>query len=301
MGLLIADLSYPPIPIWEIGPLRLSLHGLFAAVGFLGGAWLMLREVRRRGFDYEKAASMLTWALVGAVLGMRLFTVPAHWTDPGYGWSDVVDLAGDYSILGGMAGGIGAAVLRARMLGLPVLALFDMAALGLALGTIVGRLGDIAIVEHLGSRTSFFLGYRLEPDYDVSPQHDLLERLCSQDGLCGPWHHTALYDMLGAAVLLGVLFWLRRHWTGRRYGQMFALWVIWYGLQRFAIDFARLGAAEDGTVADSVMGPFTGSQWGALAGALAGVGLMWWLRNAEQVSPAGDEARGAVMDSAAEG
>jgi len=260
---IFSSISYRPIPIWEIGPLRLSLHGLFAAVGFLGGALLMLREVRRRGFDYEKAASMLSWALVGAVVGMRLFTIPAHWTDPGYGFSDVIDLAGDYSILGGMAGGIGAAILRARLLNLPVFALFDMASLGLALGTVIGRLGDISIVEHLGSPTSFFLGYRLKPGYDVAPQHDALERLCNIDGICGPYHHTALYDLLGAAVLLGLLFWLRRHWVSRRYGQMFALWVIWYGLQRFSIDFTRLGAARDGSVADSIMGPFTGSQWGA--------------------------------------
>ena len=48
----------------------------------------------------------------------------------------------------------------------------DMATPGLAIGAVVGRVGDLAIVEHLGGQTSFFLGYELKPGYDVSPQHD---------------------------------------------------------------------------------------------------------------------------------
>ena len=56
----------------------MSLHGLMAGVGFVVGAILMLREARRRGFDEVKITSVLTWALVGSILGARLFTVPAH-------------------------------------------------------------------------------------------------------------------------------------------------------------------------------------------------------------------------------
>ena len=49
----MAAITYPPIPIFELGPLNLSLHGLFAGLGFVGGAILMIREVRRRGFDAD--------------------------------------------------------------------------------------------------------------------------------------------------------------------------------------------------------------------------------------------------------
>jgi phosphatidylglycerol:prolipoprotein diacylglycerol transferase len=292
---VFAAISYPPIPIVELGPLRLSLHGLFAGVGFVAGAALMIREVRRRGFDAENVMSVLTWALVAAIVGARLFTVPAHVFDAGYGLSDAFSISGDYSILGGYAGGIIGGVLRMRMLGMAVLPLLDAAAPGLAIGAVVGRIGDLAIVEHLGSPTSFFLGYQLKPGYDISPQHTALEQLCNLDGVCGPYHHTALYDMIGAAVLLGVILYLIPRWGGRHYGQLFALWAMWYGFQRFLIDFTRLGAARSGTVADSVMGPFTGSQWGALAAGLGATALFWWLRRrAPVVSAAQDVAYGAV-------
>jgi prolipoprotein diacylglyceryltransferase len=305
---VIQAISYPPIPIFELGPLQLSLHGLFAGLGFVAGAALMVREARKRGFDDEKVMSILTWALVASMLGARLFTVPAHMFDAGYGLSDAISLTGDYSIIGGYAGGVIVGFWRMRMLGADVAAHMDMAAAGLAIGAVVGRIGDVAIVEHLGSQTSFFLGYELQPGYDVSPQHDVLEQLCQVDQICGPWHHTGLYDMIGAAVLLGVIVYLSRVWSGRRYGQLFAFWAIWYGFQRFLIDFTRLGAARDGvtrpngevveTIADSVMGPFTGSQWGGLVIAVGAFVLFLRLRRTAQVvTHEGDIVRGATEEA----
>jgi prolipoprotein diacylglyceryltransferase len=259
----------------------------------------MLRGVRDRRFDQEAVQSVLTWALVAALLGARLFTVPAHLGDAGYGFGDVVGLAGDYSILGGYAGGVIGGVLRLRMLHMNVPVHLDFAAAGMAIGAVVGRIGDLALVEHLGSPTSFFLGFTVKPGYDLAPQHRALECTVESavDGVCGTFHHTALYDMLGAIVLLGVLIWLGRAWTRRRYGQLFGVWAVWYGLQRFLIDFTRLDAAEEtgrSVIADSVIGPFTGSQWGALITAALGAGLVWWARaKMPVVSPDTDLTLGA--------
>ena len=48
---MLAAISYPPIPIWDLGPINFSLHGVFAALGFLAGAIVATREMRKRGFD----------------------------------------------------------------------------------------------------------------------------------------------------------------------------------------------------------------------------------------------------------
>lgn len=299
-------ITYPPIPIFELGPLNLSLHGLFAGLGFVAGAILMIREVRRRGFDAEGTTSVLTWALVASILGARFFTVPAHIGDPGYGLDDIFNIAGDFSILGGYAGGIIGGLIRFRMLNMPPLPYLDAAAAGLAIGAVVGRIGDVAIVEHLGSPTNFFLGFLLKPGYEPSPQHSTLQDLCDAGTFCGPYHHTGLYDMIGAAVLLGVIYWLARNWKTRRYGQLFSFWIVWYGLQRFFIDFTRLDAARDGIVlpdgrvvdgviADGVMGPFTGSQWGGLLAALLGGALLVYFgRRNRVVNESNDRWYGAV-------
>ncbi len=223
--MLLAIISYPPVPLVAVGPLNLSLHGVFAAIGFAAGAWIATRDVRRSGLDVAGYTSALTWGLIGALLGARLFTVPAQIMEEGFSWS-AFGIVGNYSILGGFAGGILAGWWRMRMLKLEVLPLLDASSFGLALGTIVGRIGDLAIVEHLGSRTDFFLGYAVRAGYDLAPQHDALEctgpigSICLDPatGLPAVYHHAALYDMLGAILLFAVLLVLRTRWRNRAAG-----------------------------------------------------------------------------------
>lgn len=287
---MFASISYPPIPIFEIGPIRLSLHGVMAGVGFIAGAWLMMREARRRGFDVDKITSVLTWALVGSIVGARALTIPAHLDE---GLAAALDPFSTYSIMGGFAGGILVGWWRMRRLGLHVLSHMDMASFGLALGTVVGRIGDLFIVEHLGARTSFFLGYELKPGYDVAPQHNALERLCETTGDCGPYHHAGLYDLLGAALLLGLLYLVARNWPRLRYGVLFLGWMGWYGVQRFLIDFTRNTELPG---ADATLGPLTWNQWSGLTVGLLALLTVIWIVRAEKmpiVSPEQDAVYGA--------
>lgn len=298
---MLATISYPPIPIFELGPLRLSLHGLMAGVGFVAGAWLMLREAERRGFDREKITSVLTWGLVGSIIGARVFTIPAHLDE---GLLNALEPFSFFSIMGGFAGGILAGGWRMRKLGLNVLAHMDLAAPGLALGTVVGRIGDLFIVEHLGGRTDFFLGFLVKPGYDLAPQHTALERLCDGGVTCGPYHFSALYDLLGALVLLGVLFLVARNWGRLRYGVLFISWMGWYGLQRFLIDFTRntdFGSDTAAASADATLGPFTWNQWTGLTVGVLAVSAVIWISRAKKtplISAEQDEAYGASVAAA---
>lgn len=285
-------ISYPPIPIWDIGPFQFSLHGLFAAVGFVAGAWLATRELRRRGYDTLKYQSALMWGLVGALLGARYLTAPAAILDGTPLSAALNPLSGSFSILGGFAGGIIGGVWRMRQLGMRVWPTLDMSAFGLALGTVVGRIGDLAIVEHLGRPTDLPFGYGIKPGYDVAPQHDALECTAATvgpDELCGVYHHTAAYDMIGAAILLGFLYLVYRRYR-LRYGQLFSIWVIWYGLQRFALDYLRIG------MGDAEIGPFTWNQVSGLAAGMGGIALFWYLgRRQPPVSRDEDVEHGAEL------
>lgn len=292
---MLAVISYPPIPIWDAGPLNLSLHGVFAALGFAAGAYLATKQLGKRGFDTLKYQSALTWGLVGALIGARYLTTPAAIL----GGTPILDalapLGGNFSIMGGFVGGIVGGAWRMKMVGLPIWPTLDVSAFGLALGTIVGRIGDLVIVEHLGRATTAWFGYGIKPGYDVAPQHDALEcttQTVGIDGFCGVYHHVALYDMLGAVVLIGVLFYVYRNFK-LHYGQLFWLWVVWYGAQRFLLDFLRFG------MGDAELGPFTWNQLSGLAAAI-GAAFIFWLVGRRQpvVSSEEDASRGAELEEA---
>ena len=283
-----AVISWPPIPIFELGPLNLSLHGLFAALGFLAGAVLATKLAVRWGYDEVKIQSTLTWGLVGAILGARYFTAPAQIIGGADLLSALNPVSGNFSILGGMAGGILAGYYRIRKLELSFWETSDFWALGLAIGTIVGRIGDIALVEHLGRESDFLLAFGLKPGYEPAPQHTSIQAACDASAtavgdVCASYHFSALYDMIGATILLAILAGMYRLWKARKVGQMFGFWVIWYGVQRFVIDFTRLvPEGEAGArAADAHIGAFTYSQWSGLGAALLGLGLILWFQRNE--------------------
>jgi len=290
---MLAVVSYPPIPIVDVGPLQFSLHGVFAAVGFLAGAWLASRELGKRGFDTQRYQSVLTWGLVGALIGARYLTTPAAIID-GASIADALNpISGNFSIMGGFVGGVVAGLIRMRQVGLSIWPTLDVSSFGLALGTVVGRIGDLAIVEHLGRATTVAWGYGIKPGYDLAPQHDSLECVAAEvgpDGFCGVFHHVPAYDMIGAGLLLAFLFLAYRRFR-LHYGQLFSLWIIWYGLQRFVLDSLRLG------MGDAEIGALTWNQLSGLAAGLGAIALFMYLEKSQaRVSPEKDQARGALIE-----
>lgn len=228
----LAAISYDPIVHVKIGPLNISPHGVGIAVGFLAGAFLMLPAARRRGIDDDTVFSLLTRAAVGSIIGARLAYVINHASDYESPLEVLQVWKGGISLLGGFTGAILLAIPHMRSRGLSFWKVMDAAAPGMALGVIIGRLGDLVVGDHLGKPTTFALGYLCPPGVVV--------------------HHTALYDLAMTAVLLAVLLLVRR--KPRFDGFLILLFAVIYGAQRLIEDFLREDVRRFG---------LTGSQWTA--------------------------------------
>lgn len=291
---MLASVTYPPVPMVHIGGLMLSVHGLFVGLGIIAGGWIALRRFERMGGDRVEFQAVLTFAVVGALIGARFLTVPAALLN-GAGWQAFNPLDGNFSILGGFTGGIITGVWRMRRAGMPVLPALDASAPGLALGTIVGRLGCLAIAEHLGPPTTLPWGYAVMPGYDLAPQHTGLEcatAAAGSGGVCGVYQPVAAYDLIGAGLLLVVLVVVARRVSLGR-GTLFVMWMTWYGLQRFGLDFLRRG--------DASIGPVTWNQVVGLVAALLGASLIVLLRRRTSHQPIADESRGRRREDLAIG
>ena len=261
---VIAAISYDPIVHIELGPLKISPHGIGIAVGFLLGARLMMPEAKRKGIREDHVYTILIRAAIGAMIGARVAYVINHIGDYADSPLDILRVwEGGISLLGGIFGAIILALPLMKKLGIDVWQALDAAAPGLALGIIVGRIGDLVVGDHLGTQTEFFLGYKCTTAETASPCEAPIGQLV---------HQTALYDLILTSLLLGVLLTLRkrlRDSPNRFDGQLIIFFGAWYGVGRLIEDFLREDVRRLG---------LTGSQWTALATVLVCVTWLLYIR-----------------------
>jgi phosphatidylglycerol---prolipoprotein diacylglyceryl transferase len=297
---LLAVIGWPVLDRIRLGPLAVSPHGLGIAIGYLAGAWWMVREGRKRGLDEDKVGSILLWALVGAIVGARFFYVVGHLSDFDSIGEMFAVWRGGISLVGGIFGAIIFAYPFMRRYGYRFFQVMDSAALGLAFGIMIGRIGDLVIGDHLGKPTDFFLGWTYRGGILPGPWRQTASEQWTaplEGGFTGTLtrdgaqlfegrelvaqgagiHQTALYDLFIAGALFLFLFWLNRR--PRREGVLILSFAIWYGAGRLVTDFLRIDKTW--------LFGLTGSQW-ASVGVIA-ISLLVLLRFA--LRPAGRDAR----------
>ena len=254
---MLSAISYEPIVSIDLGPLSISPHGIFTAVGVLAGAMMLMRQVRAAGLDEEAVTTVLTRAVVAALLGARAAYVVNHLSRFDSPLEVLRVWEGGASLLGGIIAALAVAVFELRRRSLPVLGLLDLAAPWFTLGIAIGRIGDLLIADHLGDPTGLPFGYRCPDVVDVGG---------NVGSSCPPGevvHLTAAYDLLAAAAITLVVLAIRRR--ADRPGIAIASVAILYGLDRLALDVFRADATRLG---------LTGSQWTGLALVIAGVAVL---------------------------
>jgi phosphatidylglycerol---prolipoprotein diacylglyceryl transferase len=294
MNALIASIGWPVLDRIHIGSkFALSPHGLGIALGFLLGSVWVLKDCQRRAIREEHMSTMLFWALIGTIVGARLFYVIAHYSEFN-GIGDMLAIyRGGISLLGGIAGAVAFAYPIMRRHGYRLFQVMDGAAIGLALGVFVGRIGDLIIGDHLGKPTNapWAFSYHggklsgfdcaggscsetlLQGSHTLTISPGKATLLGANGQVLGTGvgvHQTALYDFVSVALLLLFLV-LVMNRKPRREGVMIMTWAIWYGSVRIITDFLRVDKRFFG---------LTGSQWTSVALVTASVVTLalWALR-----------------------
>jgi len=267
----------------------ISPHGVGIAIGYLAGAAVLISEARRRGIPEERSSSWVFWALVGAMVGARLFYVLGHYGEPGLNTiGDVFAVwRGGISLVGGIFGSLIFTYPSIRRSGVPWLQAVDTAAIGLPLGIVIGRVGDLIIGDHLGKPTSWALAFVYHggnlSGYDcavggvcritLSANHvqvvtthfaDLYQGAVLKAQGIGV-HQTALYDFFSTMVLVALLVWMSRR--PRRTGVLWLTFTTWYASGRIITDFLRI---------DKTWFSLTGSQWASIAVVVVSLSTLLW-------------------------
>jgi len=253
-----------PGPIaFQIGPLTLRWYGILMAAAMALGLWLAHRDALRRGVDPEPLLKASELALLGGLIGARLYYVAFNLDYYSQVPAKIFAVwEGGLAIHGGVIGGILAGGGYAWRRRLPLWTYLDIAAPSLALGQAIGRWGNFFNEEAFGTPTD--LPWKLY----ISASHRPIEYARNEY-----FHPTFLYESLWDAAVFVLLARVFRDRLAPAPGALFLTYLGLYSLGRFFTEALRTDAL--------MLGPLRIAQLvSALGMAAALIGVPWLLKRA---------------------
>ena len=239
----------------------IPIYGLLIASAIALGAWYCMCQEKRLGLPKDTAVDFALWAVPFAIVGARLYYVVFNWDYYSARPEDIVKVwEGGMAIYGGVIGGAVGVWLMSRLKKLSFGTLADMVAPALILGQAIGRWGNFVNGEAYGRLIT-------DPQWQFFPAAVFVGN---------EWHmatffYESMWDLAGFFLLHS----LRKKM--KKPGDLFLLYLVWYGFGRMIIEGLRT---------DSLMwGPFRVSQVLSLALVLLG-GAWFTLRRIREKSKA---------------
>jgi phosphatidylglycerol:prolipoprotein diacylglycerol transferase len=212
----------------HVGPIPLHLFGLFLATAFLAAGQVASRGFVRLGYGEEIGGSVLTWAVVGSLIGAKLWLVFADWPSFAAHPLEFVLSGSGWVFYGGLLGGVVGVSWVFHRDGIPWLRGADVCARAIVLGQAIGRLGcQVSGDGDWGVVTSLPWGMRYPHAVAGWPYEDPAIHV----------HPTPLYE--SAAYLAVFVFLWRRRTRPDPDGTGFAWYLVLASGARFAVEFVR--------------------------------------------------------------
>ncbi|MDI6605057.1 MAG: prolipoprotein diacylglyceryl transferase [Thermoanaerobacteraceae bacterium] len=145
---------------FKIGPFAVHWYGIFMALSIAAGAYYMYIKARELDYNEDFLMNLLAIVVIFGVIGARLMYVLTN--SPDWFIKDPVQILkiyqGGLSWHGGILGGFLSGLYYCRKKGVRMNPLADYAVIGLAIGNMLVRIGNIFNQEVLGRYTSFAFG-----------------------------------------------------------------------------------------------------------------------------------------------
>jgi phosphatidylglycerol:prolipoprotein diacylglycerol transferase len=260
-----------------IGPIHVRFYGIILMLGAVAGAWLATREAKRRGYEPEIVWDLLTYLLIGGIIGARIWHIltppPSSGITAGWYFTHPLDALairkGGLGIPGAVIGGLVVLFFYARRHKLDFAEWTDIVAPSIALGQAIGRWGNFFNQELYGAPTN--LPWKIY----IDPQHRLA-------GFANVeyYHPLFLYESLWNLGNMFLLLWISRRYADRlKKGDLFLIYLIVYPIGRFLLDFLRLDASQ-------VAGININQTLMAVVAVLYAAALLWRHRRNPSLAPA---------------
>jgi phosphatidylglycerol:prolipoprotein diacylglycerol transferase len=210
---------------WIIGPIPIRMYGLMIGIGFLLAIYLASRRAKKEGINPDLILDMGVYLLLAAIIGSRILYVLTTLQEFTRNPLDVFAIwKGGLVFYGGLLAAVPIGIWYVRKHGLPVWQTADITAPYVALGHAFGRLGCFFAGCCYGAPCNGPVCITFSDPHSLAPQ-----------GV--PLFPTQLMESGGEFLIFGMLLILRRY---KKFdGQLFWLYLVFYAILRFTIEFFR--------------------------------------------------------------
>ncbi|WP_295087684.1 prolipoprotein diacylglyceryl transferase [Ruminococcus sp.] len=230
---------------------EIQWYGIIITLGLILALCYVLPKMKRFGIDYDRAIDVIICGVIGGIIGARAYYVLMKWEDYRGDWKAIINTRnGGLAIYGGIIGAFLVGYIVARIRKVKVLPMLDITVIGLLLGQGIGRWGNFINQEAFGINTDSFLGMT----------GGTIQRTISNNMQIGgemyfndvkvlwenPVHPCFLYESAWCLLGFALLAFLSKR---RKYdGQIFLMYLAWYGAERFIVEGLRTDSLMLGNI-----------------------------------------------------
>lgn len=254
------EIAFPQLGIkFEADPTAFTIfgidiqwYGLLITIGLLLAIIYCFSQMKRYGLNGDRALDAVLGGIVGGIIGARLYYVILEWDRYADDLMSIFNLReGGLAIYGGIIGALLIGGIVARLRKVRLLPLLDLVGQGFLIGQCIGRWGNFFNQEAFGCNTDSIFGMTggriqswISSSYiDTECYGNLGVELNANVPVHPCFFYESMWCLLGFIILAVVSRKFRKF-----DGQIFLMYIAWYGLGRSFIEGLRTDSLVIGSI-----------------------------------------------------
>lgn len=227
-------------------------YGIIITFGLLLAMLYCFPKMKRFGLDADRVIDVVICGVIGGIVGARVYYVLMRWDEYAGDWKKIFNSRnGGLAIYGGLIGAVLVGLIICRIRKVKKLPMLDVAVIGFLIGQGVGRWGNFVNQEAFGTNTDSLFGMT-----GGTIQQTIINESAYLDGSMYQAgieisekyavHPCFLYESLWCLLGFVLLAWFSKR---RKYdGQLFLMYLTWYGVERFFVEGLRTDSLMLGNI-----------------------------------------------------